>query len=171
MKKQEDFKLKQIEFEKKVEQLKLQQQKMKEMLRDSAKVAVVVKPALTVTKAIPAISKLKIQSEDLVKPTVIVMQNAKSVSTLKLKPPVIVTTAVVAKPAVYVTATSISERIINDLKEANIISTSTNISFRLTNKELIVNGVKQPEDIHQKILKKYLSGPNDTISFSYSNQQ
>ena len=171
MKKQEDFKLKQIEFEKKVEQLKLQQQKMKEMLRDSAKVAVVVKPSLTVTKAIPAISKLSMQSETLVKPTVIVMQNGKSVSTLKLKPPVIVTTAVVAKPAVYVTATSISERIINDLKEANIISTSTNISFRLTNKELIVNGVKQPEDIHQKILKKYLSGPNDTISFSYSNQQ
>jgi hypothetical protein len=72
---------------------------------------------------------------------------------------------------VYVTTSSLSEKIIHDLQEANIISSTNNLSFRLTNDELIVNGIKQPGDIHQKILKKYMTKPGETITFSYSNQQ
>src|SRR5439155_25449211 len=76
-----------------------------------------------------------------------------------------------AKPVVSILRNSVSEEIINDLKEANIITTENNLSFRLTNDELIVNGVKQPDDIHQKMLRKYAGKPGGTISLSYNNQQ
>src|SRR5258706_16299465 len=52
-----------------------------------------------------------------------------------------------AKPVVYISRNSVSEDIISDLKKANIITTEKNLSFRLTNDEFIVNGVKQPDDI------------------------
>ncbi len=64
-----------------------------------------------------------------------------------------------------------SEDIIRELEDANIITTRSNLSFRLTNDELIVNGVKQPDAIHQKILKKYVRKPGDIVSMSYNNAQ
>ncbi len=58
-----------------------------------------------------------------------------------------------------------------NLEKANIINTRNNLSFCLTNNELIVNGVKQADAIHEKILKNYIKKPGTTISVSYSNQQ
>ena len=51
------------------------------------------------------------------------------------------------------------------------MKSGNNLSFRLTNNELIVNGVKQTDAIHKNILKKYVRKPGDNISLSYNNQQ
>ena len=48
------------------------------------------------------------------------------------------------------------EQIINDLISAQVISNKDNLSFRLHNMFLIVNGVEQPESLHRKMKAKYL---------------
>jgi len=175
IKQQEQFKIKQIEFQKKVEELKLQQQKLKEMIKDSVKIisdlwqqpAIYAKPVLLVKPAVTVNST----------PSVKAVTNANlatsvnTASTVNIQPDVTVTSAVAVKPAVYLTSASMSEDIIRELEDANIITTRSNLSFRLTNDELIVNGVKQPDAIHQKILKKYVRKPGDIVSMSYNNAQ
>ena len=175
IKQQEQFKIKQTEFQKKVEELKLRQQKLKEMIKDSVKIisdlwqqpAIYAKPVLLVKPAVTVNST----------PSVKAVTNANlatsvnTASTVNIQPDVTVTSAVAVKPAVYLTSASMSEDIIRELEDANIITTRSNLSFRLTNDELIVNGVKQPDAIHQKILKKYVRKPGDIVSLSYNNAQ
>ncbi|HTE00709.1 MAG TPA: M56 family metallopeptidase [Mucilaginibacter sp.] len=49
--------------------------------------------------------------------------------------------------------------VIGDLVDQNIVKDKSDLSFKLTNKSLIVNGVKQPEEIHERFKNKYLSEP------------
>lgn len=56
--------------------------------------------------------------------------------------------------------------IVEDLKNDGIVKDTETISFSINNKELIVNGVKQPDAVHQKFRKKYLKGESDNINFS-----
>jgi bla regulator protein blaR1 len=50
--------------------------------------------------------------------------------------------------------------VINDLVDEHIIKDKSELSFfNLTNSELIVNGKKLPEEIHQKLKNKYFGGP------------
>ncbi len=65
---------------------------------------------------------------------------------------------------------SSSEDIVSDLEKANVISSRHNLSIQLSNESLIVNGVKQPEEIHQQILKKRMRNPGDKISLLYNNE-
>src|SRR6266496_1999972 len=175
IKQQEQFKIKQTEFQKKVEELKLRQQKLKEMIKDSVKIisdlwqqpAIYAKPVLSVKPAVTVNST----------PSVKAVTNANlattvnTASTVNIQPDITVASAVAVKPAVYLTSASMSEDIIRELEDANIITTRSNLSFRLTNDELIVNGVKRPDAIHQKILKKYVRKPGDIVSLSYNNAQ
>jgi bla regulator protein BlaR1 len=177
MKQMEQFKIKQVEFQKKVEQLKLQQQQLKEMIKDSIQIksgawqqpAIYTKPVLSVK---PSVS---VHSTTFAKPvtTVAVTNNLNTREVVSVVHNVVnkPTPAIVAKPAVYHASTSISEDIIRELEDANIIKTRNNLSFRFTNDELIVNGIKQPDALHQRLLKKYITKPGETISISYSNQQ
>jgi bla regulator protein BlaR1 len=57
------------------------------------------------------------------------------------------------------------------LYDAGIIKDKVNLSALLTNDVLIVNGVKQSEENHQRILKKYQKKPGDNVnlSFTYGN--
>ncbi len=50
--------------------------------------------------------------------------------------------------------------IINDLITANVVKDKNSLSwFGLTETELIVNGVKQPEEIQKKLAEKYIRNP------------
>jgi bla regulator protein BlaR1 len=48
------------------------------------------------------------------------------------------------------------EELIQDLIRENVIKNRENLSFKLHNMFLIVNGVQQPEFLHQKLKAKYL---------------
>ena len=187
IKQQKQLRLKQVEFQKQAEKMKLQQKKFNEMMKDSVRVKRLtrVRPAAHSTPQISAKTEVVATSDVLVKPEVAVksvtsvrpiinlypVTSVSAVSSVDIEPVATVTPALSAKPSVYVTSNSISEKIIRDLEKANIINTRNNLSFRLTNNELIVNGAKQTDAIHQNILKKYVRKPEENISLSYSNQQ
>ena len=57
-------------------------------------------------------------------------------------------------------------RIIADLNSRNLVSDSDNLSFSLTNKELVVNGRKQPAEIHQQFREKYIQNNGDLFRYS-----
>ena len=56
--------------------------------------------------------------------------------------------------------------IINELTKNNVITTSDALSFSLNNKELIVNGKKQPANLHQSFKEKHIQKPGDYIRYS-----
>jgi len=57
--------------------------------------------------------------------------------------------------------------IIADLVNANVISDKSDlIKFNLTNSALMVNGKKQPEELHDRLKLKYLEQPNYAMKFS-----
>ena len=187
IKQQKQLQLKQVEFQKQAEKMKLQQEKFNKMMKDSirAKRLTRVQPAAYSRPQVSAKTEVVAMSEVLVKPEVSVksvtsvrpaikldpVTSVSAISSVNVEPVATVTPALSAKPSVYVTSNSISEKIIRDLEKANIINSRNNLSFRLTNNELIVNSIKQTDAIHQNILKKYVRNPGDNISLSYSNQQ
>jgi len=60
------------------------------------------------------------------------------------------------------------EAIIGDLIVENLIQSTTNVSFSLTNTELIVNGKTQTKAMHEKFKSKFIKHPSDR--FKYSKQ-
>lgn len=54
------------------------------------------------------------------------------------------------------------------LYNAGLIKDKTHFTAQITNDELIVNGVKQSEENHQKILKLYQRKPDDKVNFSFT---
>ena len=57
-------------------------------------------------------------------------------------------------------------QIIRDLSVNNLVSNQDDLSFSLDAKELVVNGQKQPADMHQKLKEKYIAKPGDHFSYS-----
>jgi beta-lactamase regulating signal transducer with metallopeptidase domain len=57
-------------------------------------------------------------------------------------------------------------RIISDLNNRKLVSDGDNLSFSLTNTELIVNGSKQPAEIHQQFKEKYIQNSSDHFNYS-----
>jgi bla regulator protein BlaR1 len=54
--------------------------------------------------------------------------------------------------------------VISDLVSANVIHDKSDlIKFNLTNSALMVNGIKQPEELHKKLRAKYLERPDYSI--------
>jgi hypothetical protein len=51
------------------------------------------------------------------------------------------------------------------LKAVNIIKGKEGTTFNLTNNELLVNGVKQPDQLHQQLRQKYIYKAGDFINF------
>src|SRR5262249_4378898 len=150
-------------------------QQLKEMIKDSLKIksrslkepAIYTKPVISSTSAVMVKSTASLKA-------VTSVNFAKTVNTapdIKVEPVVTTRPAVTAKTAIYSSSTSISDDIIRDLEAANIITTRDNLSFQFTSDELIVNGVRQPDALHQKLLKKYVTNPGESISISYSNRQ
>jgi bla regulator protein blaR1 len=59
------------------------------------------------------------------------------------------------------------DRIISDLKAEGIIKNSNNLSFKLSNREFIVNGKRQPAEIYNKLKAKYVIETNSEAGFLY----
>jgi len=60
--------------------------------------------------------------------------------------------------------------IISDLVSANVISDKSDlIKFNLTNSALLVNGKKQPNELHEKLKAKYLEQPNYSLKFGITD--
>jgi chromosome segregation ATPase len=56
--------------------------------------------------------------------------------------------------------------IIADLARNKLITDNQPLSFSLNNNELIVNGAKQPADMHRSLKEKYVHSPGDNFSYS-----
>jgi len=54
------------------------------------------------------------------------------------------------------------------LYDAHLIKDKKNYKVILNNKEMVVNGVKQPEDVHQAFLKRYQKSPTDNVNLTES---
>ena len=60
------------------------------------------------------------------------------------------------------------EPIISDLKDEKLLDNSDNFSFELDENKLIVNGKKQPTEVHDRYKKKYITNPKNQYKFSQS---
>ncbi len=91
---------------------------------------------------------------------------------ITVSPAVVVTApAISVKPALFVspvapTSNTLVNGIIRDLKGEGMSITEDDITFKLDAKELIINGVKQPDALHTKLKAKYLKGPNDFVKYN-----
>jgi beta-lactamase regulating signal transducer with metallopeptidase domain len=56
--------------------------------------------------------------------------------------------------------------IINDLTENDLINNAEVLSFSLNNHELMVNGKRQPAEMHQSFKQKYIQKPGDVFNYS-----
>jgi len=59
-------------------------------------------------------------------------------------------------------------KIIEELRSENLISNKDELSLRITNETLFVNGVKQPVQLHQRVLQKYIKNPKERLHYTYT---
>jgi hypothetical protein len=62
----------------------------------------------------------------------------------------------------------LTNSIISDLIHEKVIQCSTNLSFKLSEKSMVVNGVKLPESVYSKLKNKYLKTTNKYNSICYN---
>lgn len=67
------------------------------------------------------------------------------------------------KPPTAQLRKNLSDQILADLVNEQVITDTTGVAFSLTNEELVINGIKQPSDIHNRIISKYVKGPKDRL--------
>lgn len=65
----------------------------------------------------------------------------------------------------------ITEKILTEIERQGISISRGNIDFKITNEELIINGIKQPNAVHQGILDAVLNNPDDVIDFTYGSHK
>jgi len=61
----------------------------------------------------------------------------------------------------------LTNNIISDLISEKVIKTNNNLSYLLSESQLIVNGVKQPENVHNKLSTKYVKSKDISIAYNY----
>lgn len=62
---------------------------------------------------------------------------------------------------------NLTSSIISDLMRDNIIKDTQGLSYKLSNKSLIVNGVRQPENVYFKLKSKYVKAKMYAICYNY----
>jgi bla regulator protein BlaR1 len=184
--KEEFLKEKQMELQQKMEELKLRQKKLELMRKDSVKVTtsiytkpvISVRPTITVKPSVSATSTVNLKPVAIAATTATVnsklsvMSAISADSRVDVKPVVYAVTSTLPKEGIIsITRNSTAEDIVSDLEKANVITSRDNLSIQLSNESLIVNGVKQPEEIHQEILKKHMKTPGDKITLLYNNRE
>jgi len=169
-----------------MEELKLRQKKLELMRKDSVKETtsiytkpvVSVRPTITVKPSVSAISTVNLEPVAIAATTATVnsklsvMSAISADSRVNVKPVVYAVTSTLPKEGIIsITRNSTAEDIVSDLEKANVITSRDNLSIQLSDESLIVNGVKQPEEIHQQILKKHMKTPGDKITLLYNNRE
>ena len=184
---EEKLKKKQIELQKKVEELQLQQKKLELMRKDTLRTTssvyvrpvVTVRPTIKVNPGVSATSTVNVEPVDIASTATIVNSRLSAMSAIStdsrvnVEPATVtaITSTLPADGTVSLTRNSTSDDIVNDLEKANVITSRDHLSVQLSNESLIVNGVKQPEEIHQQILKKHMKTPGDKITLLYNNRE
>jgi bla regulator protein BlaR1 len=59
---------------------------------------------------------------------------------------------------------------INDLIESGVVKDKSNLSYKLSQEELIVNGVKQSDELHKKLKNKYIKDKAVEMVYNYSGR-
>ncbi|WP_026630249.1 M56 family metallopeptidase [Dyadobacter alkalitolerans] len=62
------------------------------------------------------------------------------------------------------------DNIIDDLKDAGVIKSKVDLSYKFNENELVVNGEKQPEALHQKLREKYMKDKNFEMLYNYGGK-
>lgn len=62
------------------------------------------------------------------------------------------------------------DNIINDLKEAGVIKSKVDLSYKFNENELVVNGEKQPEALHKRLRDKYMQDKNFEMLYNYDGK-
>ncbi len=75
---------------------------------------------------------------------------------------------IVARQKPYRESNDEVSSIINELSGRGLITNPDVLSFSLSNKELMVNGKKGPDDLHQSLVRKYIKKTGDLYSYSKS---
>lgn len=65
----------------------------------------------------------------------------------------------------------INEKIMDAIEQQGIAISRNEIDFRITNQELILNGIRQPEAVHKNVLNAVLTSPDDVIDFTYGSHK
>jgi hypothetical protein len=63
---------------------------------------------------------------------------------------------------------TVGDGITNQLINDHLIKDKDNYTYKITNSELYIDGVKQPDDVHKRIVEKYLK-PGDNINYTRTN--
>jgi hypothetical protein len=63
---------------------------------------------------------------------------------------------------------TVGDGITNQLINDHLIKDKDNYTYKITNSELYIDGVKQPDDVHKRIVEKYLK-PGDKINYTRTN--
>jgi len=66
---------------------------------------------------------------------------------------------------------AINEKIMDAIEQQCIVISRSEIDFRITNKELIINGIRQPEAVLKHVLDAVLTSPDDVIDFTYGSHR
>jgi bla regulator protein BlaR1 len=69
-----------------------------------------------------------------------------------------------------VKSSDLTEELISALEKAGVSTKGENFVFHLSNKELVVNGKKQSDEILRAVLKGFIKSPEDTIDFWYNRK-
>ena len=64
---------------------------------------------------------------------------------------------------------SINEQILDEIENAGVVYDRKHVQLHITNTELVVNGVRQSDEIHEKAISKFIRKPGDIIDFSFGS--
>ncbi|RRB04067.1 M56 family metallopeptidase [Larkinella rosea] len=64
---------------------------------------------------------------------------------------------------------SVTDQIIDEIVNAGLSPKREGLSFHITNDFLIVNGVKQSDEVHHQIVSRFVKKPGDLVDFTYRN--
>jgi bla regulator protein blaR1 len=62
---------------------------------------------------------------------------------------------------------SIGTEILDEIENASVAFDRNKVQVHITNQELIINGVKQSDQVHSKVIEKFFKRPDNTINFNY----
>jgi hypothetical protein len=63
----------------------------------------------------------------------------------------------------------VGDKITKQLIDEHLIRDKNNYSFKITDDALYIDGVKQPDKVHEQVIKNYVK-PGDHINFTRTNK-
>lgn len=124
-------------------------------------------PAVTVATSPAAITDVKPLAAIAATPAVSMnnLVTVASAPSVKVTPAVVPAVSIAPVVPVVAQPDKIVTGILTDLKDAGVEINNDKVSLKLNNKELVVNGITQPEPLHTKLRAKYSIGLHDEVKY------